>query len=252
MRYALFFMCAVLAAAQAPACTDPSSGLTGTMQVKDGRWQCIPLGLTLQVTIRTLPEGSQPTATLQNNILTISLPPGARGHDGSPGPMGLVGPPGPQGPQGVAGPPGPPGPPQIVSVACNELGQGQWHLKLADGTCALVFPAGLPVAAGYTPDSEAAILVDNNARTIGAAPFLARTGTQNRWYGANDFSDASMTWPRRSAEDLAEKYPASANRFRTFIVPNTRDGRNCTEGGGIMTALCYSDGARYYGTPLTN
>ena len=65
----------------------------------------------LRVSVETLPTGSQATATFNPNkgTLTLGIPKGDRGAQGTPGAKGDPGADGKQGPQGIQGPQGPQG-----------------------------------------------------------------------------------------------------------------------------------------------
>ena len=83
----------------------------------------------------TLEPGSQATASVENQVLTIGVPKGEKGDKGEIGPQGPKGDTGDTGPQGETGPAGPQGPKGDPGVGVPEGGTpGQLLSKTEDGT----------------------------------------------------------------------------------------------------------------------
>lgn len=83
----------------------------------------------------TLEPGSQATASVENQVLTIGVPKGDKGDKGETGDVGLQGPKGETGPQGETGPAGPQGPKGDTGTGVPDGGTpGQLLSKTDSGT----------------------------------------------------------------------------------------------------------------------
>lgn len=189
--------------------------------------------------------------------------PGPAGPTGPAGATGATGPAGPAGATGATGATGPAGPAiggllttkgdtvahnGSSAVRMSVCADGQSYI--ADSTqvngwrCGAVSSGGGGTGAGatYTPDAEASVLIDNNAHTIGIASFIARLSLPNTWTGLNDFTDAALILPHRTAATLP---PVSSNNKRLFVVTDGNSATDCATGGGANKVLCYSNGVAY-------
>jgi hypothetical protein len=94
----------------------------------------------------------------------------------------------------------------------------------------------------YTPDGEAAILIDNGAHTIGIASFIARLSGANVWTGSNSFDASSVILPHKTVATLPA---ASSNNKKLFVVTDGNSTSDCTVGSGSNKVLCESNGSVY-------
>ena len=213
----------------------------------------------------TLEPGSQATASVENQVLTIGVPKGEKGDKGDTGDVGSQGPKGDTGEQGETGPAGPQGPQGDPGVGVPEGGEpGQLLSKTDSGTAWVDPPSGnvlTGTSTGYVAHAEDAyaqkpIEVRVKGRTVkNLWPYTA--SYENAGINATMDKTGLITLTGTASTDanisIGNALGAAANTRYTLAVSNLPSGVSVladsySSENTWLSSICVQSGTTATGT----